>query len=700
MNKLINGDTVNLLYGTTIESDGTDIIITFANPVLVEFISSQISGSVSVDIEAISEGSPVSSSVLTSPVEIIDDTLGGGIPYVSVLTFKNLNPSDIIYLVVYGCEDTSSSSSVPSSSYSSSVSSSSSSSIPENCTYVAVQEDFQSTEPDENGDVEVDLGSVSITWEASSGSIIVEFDDERLVTSLNLELGEDVSVELFDSEDDTIVQENAPEGSPTYVPFIPAVETVSKIVITADDNFINLDDILLVFVDACQEETTPVLSSSSYSSSFSSSSSSSPSSSSSASSSSSSPSSSSSSPSSSSSAPPTTSKECVEFGPWMDWSPCSVQDCGLGTQTRDRLGYGPYSLSDLEQERDCYMGPCKVDCQWDSWADWSVCSQECGGEGSRYRSRTIDIPASEGGDECDGPEQEVEACNRVPCGQDTCASMNMSYYDCSVPDDVPPSCPVSCEDEMGSESVVECVEDEDDCVPGCYCQEGELYNGEFCVPISDCQVCYDSDNNERVPGESWADNEKCIEYTCVEGEGVVEMPLEECNRDCVWSEWSEYGVCSATCGDGVQLRYREILVEARGNGSCLGEPVEAMLCSSDPCPTDVEYCETTATPSPYCDLTQKHYQEITLYNEEHGECIVEDVDLSACEGSCPSFQKVNLNLELETDCRCCQGDTGLKPVKVYCPDDDSSYIEVLPYHVSCGCKACLQEEDLGQGVAP
>ena len=55
--------------------------------------------------------------------------------------------------------------------------------------------------------------------------------------------------------------------------------------------------------------------------------------------------------------------------------------------------------------------------------------------------------------------------------------------------------------------------------------------------------------------------------------------------DCSWSEWTNYGDCSASCGIGTQMKVRVKIPESDG-GEC-GEDVDDVMnqiCNPDPCP--------------------------------------------------------------------------------------------------------------------
>ena len=58
-----------------------------------------------------------------------------------------------------------------------------------------------------------------------------------------------------------------------------------------------------------------------------------------------------------------------------------------------------------------------VDCEWGPYGEWSTCSKTCGG-GEKSRSREVEIPASSGGQPCEGEDTETVDCNMGLCPVD------------------------------------------------------------------------------------------------------------------------------------------------------------------------------------------------------------------------------------------------------------------------------------------
>ena len=62
--------------------------------------------------------------------------------------------------------------------------------------------------------------------------------------------------------------------------------------------------------------------------------------------------------------------------------------------------------------------------------------------------------------------------------------------------------------------------------------------------------------------------------------------MHEILVDGMWKTWSEWGVCSVTCGGGESIRTRECIDALHGGDSCLGESNQTKVCEDFPCPSE------------------------------------------------------------------------------------------------------------------
>jgi hypothetical protein len=237
---------------------------------------------------------------------------------------------------------------------------------------------------------------------------------------------------------------------------------------------------------------------------------------------------------------------------------------------------------------------------------------------------------------------------------------------------------------------------EEDCEPGCKCPDPYVMseNGT-CVMVEECAYCLDKDG-ERLPiGYSWSEPENCRECECTT-EGINCSPVE-CNEDCQWSEWSDFGECSASCEGGIKRRYRNVIGQATGNGTACPDDtteVDEEPCNLIPCPgTTTPEPEGSTEPPRYCELTEVT-QDLSARN---GKCVAPAQTMTICAGSCPSQQTLILDFPYTVNnCACCQGNVVFKEVEFECEGEGLVKMEV-PQHESCGCLECVAWESKGKG---
>ncbi|XP_071944549.1 uncharacterized protein [Antedon mediterranea] len=339
---------------------------------------------------------------------------------------------------------------------------------------------------------------------------------------------------------------------------------------------------------------------------------------------------------------------------------------------------------------ECTEELCAVDCEWSSWSVWYECTQECGDE-TKYRYRSgNNPPASNGGKECEGDNQESESCDLEDCpvycihegviyqGDEVvetkcseCVCRN-GFMECTrTCTYVPPewsrwsSCSVTC----GEGSIVRtrsCNETE----VGIVCLNGTASETENCT-MSPCPV-----NGEWCEWKPWSNcSEECgmgeiirqRECGCPEpqygGEDCdgddtqTEICYEKyCPVDCEWLEWETWSECTKDCGTEEQFTTRQRLPEQNGGEPCVGAVTKTRMCEIPACPV----CE-----------------EPLVFRDCLNECELSCVDLSS------TSECANDNAECVYGCGCPEGTVMqdgecVKPEECRCVVDIQDIYNQLP----------------------
>jgi hypothetical protein len=180
----------------------------------------------------------------------------------------------------------------------------------------------------------------------------------------------------------------------------------------------------------------------------------------------------------------------------------------------------------LTVKTQCFEAPVPINCVVSDWSAWGACTATCGG-GIQTRTRTIITPAQNGGAACP-VLTETRACNENPCPID-CVVSDWSAWS---------TCTATCGGgvQTRTRTVI---------TPA---QNG----GAACPVLTETRAC-----NENP-----------------------------CPIDCVVSDWSAWGTCTATCGGGVQTRTRTVITPAQNGGAACPVLTESRTCNENPCPID------------------------------------------------------------------------------------------------------------------
>uniref|UniRef100_A0A914HYA2 Peptidase M12B domain-containing protein n=1 Tax=Globodera rostochiensis TaxID=31243 RepID=A0A914HYA2_GLORO len=222
---------------------------------------------------------------------------------------------------------------------------------------------------------------------------------------------------------------------------------------------------------------------------------------------------------------PTPSRCEAMFSEWTEWSdcdgPCGQKDAGRRRRRRKCMANVADCTEATVEEEPCRRVNCS---EWGQWTAWTECVGRCGEEGERSRERKCSAEGGEGDAElgCEGHSVQRERCNETKCE-------------------------MALNDERGWGEWQPC---------SVSCGIGFQFRERLCGD----RQCAGSGKQART----------CNVQDCSR---VLDMP--------VWSEWSLWSVCSRTCGQGVQQRFRRCM-----NGLCsAGESLkEQKRCVLGPCP--------------------------------------------------------------------------------------------------------------------
>lgn len=286
---------------------------------------------------------------------------------------------------------------------------------------------------------------------------------------------------------------------------------------------------------------------------------------------------------------------------WDEWSPwgvCSVT-CGLGTKTktREKKQYQQYGgatcVGHWSLATDCEERVCAVDCKWSDWGDWEGCSKSCGtGASSRYR--TYAQVKNAFGEDCTGENFQTEKCGMNSCPVD-CVMEDWGAWE---------PCDVTCGTGATRRSrkvLTHPTYGGETCGPTT--EEGTCHNGLCPVHCevsdwsqwSDCSLTCSSENSIGVSKRTRKvvqDNNALGNACDGDLEQTIGCSRMQCPVDCKLSEWSQWSECSTSCGPGISERERSMSTPAQyGGRDCAEESYQKKYCTSDICPVDCQWAD-------------------------------------------------------------------------------------------------------------
>jgi hypothetical protein len=276
-------------------------------------------------------------------------------------------------------------------------------------------------------------------------------------------------------------------------------------------------------------------------------------------------------------------RECT-WGAWSEWTPCS-KTCGEATTYRNRpIGQqaerGGAQCRGLKHETISCSRACPIHCVLGDWGTWGACTKACGG-GEHFKKKEILVQPKFGGRACK-LEQKSLKCNEDPCPKPCVWGEWLSWGACSA-----------------------------SCGGGTQSRKKPVLT-EASLGGSPC-----SKSMEMV-------------RTC----GATPCPVH-----CALGPWNPWTACTKTCGEGEQMRSRNIMVQAMFRGKeCGNFPVQVVDCAMAPCPVNCRYTDWTDWGA--CDVScgggkrELNHQEIA---ERYGGRKCSD-DTVAQSATCNSFR--------------------------------------------------------------
>jgi len=303
---------------------------------------------------------------------------------------------------------------------------------------------------------------------------------------------------------------------------------------------------------------------------------------------------------------------CI-LGSWGYWSSCADKSARQQSRARqivqEAQNGGTPCTGMLAETQPCPAQPVadNEDCVLREWASWSTCSEPCGG-GMTRRMRRIAQEAAGTGKPCSGVLMEVSGCNELSCvarPEDCLLAAWSSWSSCTA---------------HGVEARERSIHRAPD--PGGAPCSGSLHQVRPCFSAAvDCRVSawtpWDACDKSCGGGQTQRQRQvfqsprhggKACPTELVQVADCKPMPCPS-DTSCLVGTWTEWGVCSSSCGSGYKSRLRFIHRHATDpSEGCRGELTEAASCQGPPC--DCEGClwgdwEDWNTCSRSCDGGQR-----------------------------------------------------------------------------------------------
>ena len=275
------------------------------------------------------------------------------------------------------------------------------------------------------------------------------------------------------------------------------------------------------------------------------------------------------------------------------WSSCS-KSCGEGEKRRERPRPSPAVNGGKECEgstteiESCNLGNCPINCMWGEFGEWSSCSKPCG-EGEKSRTRSKLKEAENGGNPCYGDSIETESCNRhscpIDCRWNVFGEWSLCSKSCGEGEKSRVRSKLNSATNGGKDCMGSTTEMQVCNLRNCPidCEWGQF--GEWSTCSKSCgggeksrtrsKTLEASNGGTQCNGES-TETESCNAHNC---------PI-----DCKWNVFGEWSLCSKSCGEGEKSRLRSKQNLAKNGGKdCVGSTTEIQACNLGNCPINCEW---------------------------------------------------------------------------------------------------------------
>jgi len=185
------------------------------------------------------------------------------------------------------------------------------------------------------------------------------------------------------------------------------------------------------------------------------------------------------------------------------------------------------------------------------------------------------------------------------------------FQDCDVANWQKGKCSVPCDDKCDSNKPFECggwmtmtreiIAEEDDCGIKCPATSKQIRCGQYKCPV-DCMMSdwsgfgacsAECEGGVKSQTRSVLIKPKNGGKSCDSPEESIPCNSFTCDRDCTLNKWTEWTPCSVACGGGFQEKKKHILIPTRGEGRCpkemSGMRYDRRMCNTQKCVGD-EIC--------------------------------------------------------------------------------------------------------------